>query len=49
MTTQGSTDGWMWARRLGALGQDEPVHMDTGQCLGPRWQPPSFRRKYGPA
>jgi len=33
MTTQGNTDGWMWARRLGALGQDEPVRVDTGQCL----------------
>jgi len=33
MTTQGSTDGWVRARRLAALGKDEPVHVDTGQCL----------------
>ncbi len=26
MTTQGSTDGWVRARRLAALGEDEPVH-----------------------
>ena len=27
MTTQGSTDGWVRAYRLAALGEDEPVHV----------------------
>jgi hypothetical protein len=32
MTTQGSTDGWVRAYRLAALGEDEPCTWDTGRC-----------------
>jgi hypothetical protein len=51
MTTQGSTDGWVRAYRLAALGEDEPVHVGHRPVPGtpaPHWRPPSSRRKYGP-
>ncbi|HCU91727.1 MAG TPA: hypothetical protein DHU96_02920 [Actinobacteria bacterium] len=32
MSTPGSTDGWVRVCRLVALGEDEPVHVDIGQC-----------------
>ena len=32
MSTPGIADGWVRACRLAALGEDEPVHVDIGQC-----------------
>ena len=32
MSTPGITDGWVRACRLADLGEDEPVHVDIGQC-----------------
>ena len=32
MSTPGRTDGWVRVCSLAALGEDEPVHVDIGQC-----------------
>ena len=32
MSTPGRADGWVRACHLAALGDDEPVHVDIGQC-----------------
>ena len=32
MSAPGSTDGWVRACHLTALGENEPVHVDIGQC-----------------
>ena len=32
MSASGSTDSWVRACRLTALGENEPVHVDIGQC-----------------
>jgi 3-phenylpropionate/trans-cinnamate dioxygenase ferredoxin subunit len=32
MSTSGRADGWVRSCRLADLGEDEPVHVDIGQC-----------------